>query len=123
MNKITIKGRVESLGKTQLCGAKQWPKREVVVETGVSVNGQPAYPNPLPIVFKKDKVGLTEGMRVGEEIEADVTLDGRRWDGPNGARWFVDITAWAVRRLTAAENAQPPAEQETAVTTEAELPF
>ena len=123
MNKITIKGRVEQIGKTQLVGAKQWPKREIVVETGVSVNGQPAYPNPLPVQFKKDKIGLTEGLRVGEEIEVDVTLDGSRWDGPNGVRYFANITGWAVRRLTAAENAQPPAEQETAGTTEAELPF
>ncbi len=123
MNRITIKGRVESIGRTQNVGAKAWPKREIVIETGVSVNGQPAYPNPLPLTFKREKVALTEGIRVGEEIEADVTLDGRRWEGPNGVRHFVDITAWAVRRLTAAENAPATAAQETAETTEAELPF
>lgn len=103
MTTYTIKGRVEAVGETVEVGSNGFRKRNFVVET----NGADAqYQNPVQVTLKKDRCALADGLREGDAVEVDVTIDGRKWDGGNGVRYFTDLTAWAVRRGATAKDAK-----------------
>jgi hypothetical protein len=103
MTTYTIKGRVEAVGETVEVGSNGFRKRNFVIET----NGADAqYQNPVQVTLKKDRCALADGLREGDAVEVDVTIDGRKWDSGNGVRYFTDLTAWAVRRGATAKDAK-----------------
>ena len=87
------KGVVEEVGETKSFGANGFTKRELVV--GNDVDSTNKYPNPVLFTFKKD----------------NCALDGRRWDGPNGVRYFTDLTGWKIDVLNADGTATEPVPQ------------
>lgn len=89
MNKATIKGRVVSVGKTREIGNKGFKKRPAVVDTGGK------WPNPLEIEAVKDNTGILDGIREGDEVEVEVYIRGREYNG----RHYTNLVASTVTRL------------------------
>ena len=87
-------GVVELVGETKAVGANGFTKRELVV--GNDVDSQSRYPNPVLFTFKKDRCALCDAAKVGDRVKIQFTIDGRRWDGPNGTRYFTDLTGWKI---------------------------
>ena len=77
------KGVVEMKGETKAFGQNGFTKRDLVV--GNPPDSPSMYPNPVLFTFKKDRCAL----------------DGRKWDGPNGVRYFTDLTGWKIEVLNA----------------------
>ena len=92
-------GVVEVVGETKAVGANGFTKRELVV--GNDVDSQNRYPNPVLFTFKKDRCALCDATKVGDRVKVQFTIDGRRWDGPNGTRYFTDLTGWKIDVLNA----------------------
>ena len=80
-----IRGRVVSVGAEEVVG-QSFRKRRVVVETGFK------YPNPIQVSFTRDNVAKLDGVNPGDDVTIRYRLDGREWNGPNGVRYFVDVT-------------------------------
>ena len=76
-------------------------KREAVVETGFQ------YPNPVLVTFTKDRVGLLDGVAVGDFVTVTYAINGRKWDGPNGVRYFVDVVGLGLARSDAFGGSAP----------------
>ena len=74
-------------------------KRDLVV--GNDVDSQNKYPNPVLFTFKKDRCSLVDAVKKGDRVKVQFTIDGRRWDGPNGTRYFTDLTGWKIDVLNA----------------------
>ena len=59
---------------------------------------------------------LVDAVKQGDRVKVQFTIDGRRWDGPNGTRYFTDLTGWKIDVLNADGTATeavpvpPPAE-------------
>lgn len=87
-----IKGTVVSVGETKEYGSNGFKKREVVVDTAKN----PQYPCPVPLTFKKDDCAKADALSVGDVIEVEGWIEGRKWDGPNGVRYFTDLAAKSV---------------------------
>ena len=95
-----ITGKVEEIGETLAIGASGFTKRNLIVETGYK------FPNPLKVTLKKDATALADDLNVGDIVRVEYALDGRKWDGPNGTRYFVDIVGMKVEKIkTAASTA------------------
>ena len=92
-------GVVEFIGETKAVGSNGFTKRDFVV--GNDVDSQNRYPNPVLFTFKKDRCSLCDAAKVGQRVKVQFTVDGRRWDGPNGVRYFVDLTGWKIEILNA----------------------
>ena len=92
-------GVVEVIGETKAFGANGFTKRELVV--GNDVNSPNKYPNPVLFTFKKDRCSLVDAVKQGDRVKVQFTIDGRRWDGPNGTRYFTDLTGWKIDVLNA----------------------
>ena len=105
-------GLVESVGETKTVGQNGFTKRELVV--GNDVDSQNRYPNPVLFTFKKDRCSLVDAVKKGDRVKIQFTIDGRRWDGPNGTRYFTDLTGWKIDVLnpdgTSTEPVPEPAE-------------
>ncbi len=89
-------GVVEEVGQTMTVGQKGFQKREVIV-------GDPEsrFPNPVKFTFKKDNCTLLDNIRKGQNVKIHFVVDGRRWDGPKGVQYFVDLTALKIEVLNA----------------------
>ena len=106
------KGVVEEVGETKSFGSNGFTKRELVV--GNDVDSPNKYPNPVLFTFKKDNCALLDPVKKGDRVNIRFSIDGRRWDGPNGVRYFTDLTGWKIDVLnadgTSAEPLPQPAE-------------
>jgi hypothetical protein len=58
---------------------------------------------------------LLDPVKVGDPVKIQFTIDGRKWDGPNGVRYFTDLTGWKIDVLngdgTATEPVPAPPEE------------
>ena len=87
-------GVVEEVFETRTFGESGFQKREIIV--GNDIDDQSKYPNPKKFTFKKDKCQLLDMFRKGQRVKVKFALDGRRWDGPRGTQYFVDLTGISI---------------------------
>ena len=99
-------GVVEVIGETKAFGANGFTKRELVV--GNDVDSPNKYPNPVLFTFKKERCSLVDAVKQGDRVKVQFTIDGRRWDGPTGTRYFTDLTGWKIDVLNADGTATEP---------------
>ena len=99
-------GVVEVIGETKAFGSNGFTKRELVV--GNDVDSPNKYPNPVLFTFKKERCSLVDAVKQGDRVKVQFTIDGRRWDGPNGTRYFTDLTGWKIDVLNADGTATEP---------------
>lgn len=85
------KGVVVALEETKVFDSG-FQKRDVIVD----LSDNPQYPSPVPFTFKKDRVALLTPVKVGDQVTVKFSVDGRKWDGPNGTRYFTDLTGWGI---------------------------
>ena len=81
-------------------------KRDVII--GNDVDSPSRYPNPIKFSFKKDNCSLLDGVRKGQRAKVRFAIDGRRWEGPRGVQYFVDLTALKIEVLNADGSSTEP---------------
>lgn len=120
-------GVVEEVGQTQSFGTNGFTKREIIV--GNDIDSPNKWPNPVKFTFKKDNCSLLDGISKGQRVKLRFTIDGRRWDGPKGVAYFVDLTALNIEVLnsdgTSTEPVPAPADPDVAfdVGDDSDMPF
>lgn len=81
-------------------------KRDVII--GNDVDSPSKYPNPVKFSFKKDNCSLLDGVRKGQRAKVRFVVDGRRWEGPRGVQYFVDLTALKIEMIDADGSSTEP---------------
>ena len=81
-------GEVEDIlpSQTFLSG---FTKRDLIV----NADKDSRYPSPVKFTFKKDNCALLDNIRKGQQVKVHFVIDGRKWEGPKGVQYFVDLTA------------------------------
>ena len=87
--------------------ASGFTKRDVII--GNDVDSPSKYPNPVKFSFKKDNCSLLDGIQKGQRAQVRFAVDGRRWEGPKGVQYFVDLTALKIEVLNADGSSTEPA--------------
>lgn len=93
--KYEIKGRVLAVGETKAYGNNGFEKREIVVDCAPP---QARWNNPLPFVLSKERCALGDGIAVDDEVTIQFALNGREWNGPNGVRYFIDLSVLSITK-------------------------
>lgn len=88
-----LMGTVEAILPEWVNQAGTFHKQEVVIDTGFR------YPNPIKVTFKNDNMALLGGLNPGDKVVVEYGLDGRKWDGPNGTQYFVDVAGLGLERI------------------------
>jgi hypothetical protein len=78
------------------------------VIVGNDVDSPSKYPNPVKFTFKKDNCSLLDGIKAGQRVKIRFGVDGRRWEGPKGVQFFVDLTALKIEVLNADGSSTEP---------------
>lgn len=111
----TIMGVVETILPEWQNSTGSFHKQDLVVDAGFR------YPNPIKITFKNDNMALLNELNVGDKVIVEYAVDGRKWEGPNGTQYFVDIAGLGLTRV-GIENAPTAAPTTAAPTTAAATP-
>lgn len=102
--KFEVSGEIVEIGEEKTFSSG-FRKRDIVVET--SRNSE--YPAPVSVTFKKEQCDRVETLHVGDFVEITGFVNGRRWDGPTGTKYFIDLDARSVM-VGASEAARGPAD-------------
>lgn len=110
MTTFNITGKVVHITEAHAVGSSGMLMRDVVVDTAEPSS---AWRNPIQFTSKRDKCTLLDGVQVGDQITVRFTVDGRKWDGPNGVRYFTNLTVWGVDILGASEPTPQPEQEDS----------
>jgi len=102
---MNIKGKlIEKLETAQITDS--FKKREFVVEFAEN----PMYPEFVKFELIQDRCDLIEPFNVGDELDIDFNLKGRKWTDPQGGvKYFNSLHAWKISPAQGAEAPPPPA--------------
>lgn len=105
--KGTIKGTVHFVGECKAFGQKGFRKRTVVLE---SVNGR--YSSFYPIDFTGELAEDSGRLSVGDEVEVEGYLNGRKWqrDANSEPQYFLGFEG---KSFTGGKAVQEPTETPT----------
>ena len=109
---MVVTGRISV--KNENVGNEKFQKSELVIETSEQ------YPQSILVEFGGNKSELVKDFAVGQEVEIDINLRGRKWTNADGVdKYFNTISGWKIKKLSEAK------EQQTEVieVTESDLPF
>ncbi len=86
----TVSGRVLQINPTKVVTEK-FSKRELIllVDPG-------KYEQEILIEAAGAQIEMLDALRVDDEVKAECNLRGRRWDGPNGTKWFLELRLWKI---------------------------
>lgn len=96
-----ITGKVVAVNDVQTF-ASGFTKRDIVVNTSAN----PSFDSPVPFSFKTAKATLLDCVKPGDEVKVKFCIDGRKWEGANGTRYFVDLTGFGIEVIKAREFTQ-----------------
>ncbi len=80
-------------------------KREFVIEYAEN----PMYPEFVKFELIQDRCDLIEPFSLGDEVEVDFNLKGRKWtDKEGGTKYFNSLQAWKIAPVQDMAPAPPP---------------
>lgn len=96
MSDMKVRGRIHLIEATKTFGQKGFRKRLVVLEQD---NGR--FVNYIPLEFIGDACDTVDDVNVGEEIEANIRLSGRKWqrDPQSEVKFFLSAEATGYRAV------------------------
>lgn len=94
MSESKLRGIVHLVEETKTFGQKGFRKRLVVLEQN---NGR--FPNFIPVEFLQEACDQVDSLRVGDDVEVNYRLNGRRWqkDAASEAKYFLSCEATSFR--------------------------
>ncbi len=100
MSDAKVRGVVHLIEETKTYGQKGFRKRVVVLE-----QEKGSFSNFVPLEFTRDGCDSVDQLQVGDEIEVDYFLSGRRWqkDPSSEVKFFLNAEATGFRLLRGGE--------------------
>lgn len=105
---MQLQGKLIEIFDTQQITEK-FSKREFVIECAEN----PEYPEFLKLEMIQDKCDHLDGYNIGQMVEVDVNIKGRKWTNPQGEdKYFNTLQAWRLRSKGGQEAPPPPQQQQ-----------
>ena len=106
---MEITTRIYSIGVTQQV-TETFSKREFIVET------QEEYKQYLSLQVTKDKCGILDSYKKGDEVKVHLNLRGRLWTNKEGVEVaFNTLECWRIEKITEATQPAKPVFETTDV--------
>ena len=107
MSNAKVRGKVHAIEDTKSYGQKGFRKRVVVLEQ----DGE-RFTNYIPLEFTHEACDMVDDLEVGDELEVDYRLSGRKWqrDAQSEVKYFLnaEATSFKVLGSNATSNADSP---------------
>lgn len=82
-----VKGKIKVINDTQTFDSG-FQKREFVVTT------DDQYPQDIKLEFVKDKCGILDTYKVGQDVTVSYNLRGNEYNG----KYYVNLNAWRIEQ-------------------------
>ncbi len=104
MSDAKVRGRVHLIEDTKVFGQKGFRKRLVVLEQD---NGR--FTSYIPLDFVGDSCDTVDSLQVGDEVDVQYRLTGRKWQSPsNEVKYFLSAEATSFKLVGGnAKNSNP----------------
>jgi|TARA_R110000744_G_scaffold41816_1_gene94852 hypothetical protein len=83
--------------------SEKFKKREFVLKHAPN----PDYPDFLKIEVVQNKTDLLDKYKVGDSVDVDINLKGKKWQKGNESGYFNSIQAWRIVASDSAKSADP----------------
>ena len=83
--------------------SEKFKKREFVLKHAPN----PEYPDFLKIEVVQNKTDLLDKYKVGDVVDVDINLKGKKWQKGNESGYFNSIQAWRIVSGASAKSADP----------------
>lgn len=92
----TVKGQIYMIDDTAVI-SERFSKRLFVVETDKDSD----YPQLIPMEFTQDNVGKLDDYKIGDSVEVEINMRGRKWESPSGdVKYFLTLQAWKIEKVS-----------------------
>lgn len=100
-----IRGVIHFIDETKSYGQKGFRKRLVVLE-----QDKDRFTNYVPVEFIQDGCDSVDGLNLGDEVEIEYRLSGRKWqrDANSDVKYFVNVQALSYTTLSGSGPAADP---------------
>ena len=93
---MKIRGKLLEIKDTQQI-SDTFKKREFIVEYAENPN----YPEYLAFELIQERCTLIDPWKIGQEIEVNFNLKGRKWVNPEGVtKYFISLQAWRLEAIS-----------------------
>lgn len=99
--KFQVSGKVLEIGEMQEF-ASGFTKRNIIVEASKDAD---KYPNPIQLTLKKDDCAKADSLSVGDGVDCEGFVEGRRWERDGNVRHFIDLS---VKSIVVTDKAAKP---------------
>ena len=96
---IQLSGVIEEIFDTHEYSEK-FRKREFVLEHAPN----PQWPEHLKLEFINAKTDLLDQYKVGDNVDCDINLKGRKWENDNVSGYVVSLQCWRIALSGEANN-------------------
>lgn len=99
---MEIIGKLEAIFDTQKVSDK-FMKRDFVIKTEEST----PYPQLISVQVTQDKCQILDLYNIGDDVKIQINIKGRKWEGPQGTKYFNTIEAWRIENINGTTSAAP----------------
>ena len=90
--RFQVSGKVLEVGEVQEF-ASGFTKRNIIVEASPDAG---KFSNPVELTLKKDYCAKADTLAVGDGVQCEGFVEGRRWEKDGRVRYFIDMNVKSV---------------------------
>ena len=96
---IQVTGEIIEIDDVKII-SDNFKKREFVLKHAPN----PEYPDFLKLEVVQNKTDLLDKYKVGQEVEVDINLKGKKWEKGKESGYFNSLQAWRIQPASSADS-------------------
>jgi len=96
---IQVTGEIVEIDDVKII-SDNFKKREFILKHAPN----PEYPDFLKLEVVQNKTDLLDKYKVGQEVEVDINLKGKKWEKGKESGYFNSLQAWRIQPASQEDN-------------------
>lgn len=96
---IAVTGEIVEIDDVKII-SDNFKKREFILKHAPN----PEYPDFLKLEVVQNKTDLLDKYNVGQEVEVDINLKGKKWEKGKESGYFNSLQAWRIQPASSADS-------------------
>ena len=96
---IAVTGEIVEIDDVKII-SDNFKKREFILKHAP----HPEYPDFLKLEVVQNKTDLLDKYKVGQEVEVDINLKGKKWEKGKESGYFNSLQAWRIQPASSADS-------------------
>ena len=96
---IQVTGEIVEIDDVKII-SDNFKKREFILKHAPN----PEYPDYLKLEVVQNKTDLLDKYKVGQEVEVDINLKGKKWEKGKESGYFNSLQAWRIQPASSADS-------------------